>query len=268
MQRTLRFATFGDDVRQLQEGLNRLPTNLAKLVPDARFGPKTLGRVREFQGDTGLAVDGVVGPITWEKLLALLAQALDGGVPVLPAVPASTFDALRPLILTVAQQQMGKVDFSQRIGGRPKGLDFLIEMFKFAANVSLTEANFRKNGTGDWTWTPWIGLKTQEKSWCGIFAVYCYRKAGIPVQWDIGRGGPVGPLKLASFSPSFAAQIRPGDIGAVATKSHHFLIESVDGAGPLPRLTTIDGNLTFGRIGRRQEHQVGRDNFNYYQFSF
>jgi hypothetical protein len=53
----------------------------------------------------------------------------------------------------------------------------------------------------------------------------------------------------------------------VATKSHHFVIESVDGAGPLPKLTTIDGNLTFGRIGRRQEHHVGRDNFNYYQFS-
>lgn len=174
MPRALRFATCSDDVRRLQEGLNNLPSKLAKLVPDGRFGPKTLGRAREFQGSAGLSLHGVVGPLTWEKLHALLAEALDGGVPVMPALPASTFDALRPRILTAAQQQMGKVDFSQQhIGGRPKGLDFLIEMFKFAANVSLTAAKFRKSGTGDWTWTPWIGVKGQEKSWCGIFAVYC-----------------------------------------------------------------------------------------------
>lgn len=90
MPRTLRSATFGDEVRPLQEGINRLPTKLAKLPRDGRFGPKTLGRVREFQGDTGLAADGVFGPITWEKLLAPLAQPLDGGVPVMPALPAST----------------------------------------------------------------------------------------------------------------------------------------------------------------------------------
>lgn len=267
MPRTLRFGTFGDDVRQLQEGLNKLPTRLARLVVDGQFGQRTLGRVRELQGDHGLSPDGVVGPLTWEKLIALVAQFAHGGIPIAPEMPANAFDALRPLVLTIAQQHLGRVDFSQRIAGRPKGLDFLIEMFQFAANVQLTERNFRKNGTADWTWQPWIGLKTQEKSWCGVFAVYCYRKAGIPVQWDLGRGGPLGPLKLASFSPSFAAQIRPADIGAVATKSHHFLIESAEGNGPLPKLTTIDGNLTFGRIERRQVHQVGKDNFNYYKLT-
>ena len=95
-----------------------------------------------------------------------------------------------------------------------------------------------------YTRQPWVGLKHQRKSWCGIFAVWCYRKAGIPVRWDIGIGGPVGPLRLSGFSTQFAANIRPADIGCVATKSHHFLIESVDGGGPLPRLTTIDANTT------------------------
>lgn len=267
MPRTLMFGSKGPEVRQLQEGLNKLPTQIARLDADGDFGSRTLGRVKEFQGQHKLTADGIVGPMTWETLLALLAKVAQGGLPPMPGMTASTFDALRPLVLTIAQQHLGKVDFSQRIGGRPKGLDFLIEMFRAAANVQLTEANFRKNGTGEWHWKPWVGLKTQEKSWCGIFAVYCYRKAGIPVHWDLGRGGPVGPLKLASFSPGFAAQIKPGDLGGVATQSHHFLIEEVQGTGPMPRLTTIDGNLTWGRIARQQVHQVGKDNFNYYRFT-
>lgn len=267
MPRTLMFGSTGPEVRQLQEGLNKLPTHLPQLVPDGQFGGKTKARVQEFQSGNKLTPDGIVGPLTWESLLALLAQVAQGGVPVVPGLPGGAYAAMRPLVLTIAQQHMGAVDFSVRIGNRPKGLDFLIEMFKFAANVQLTDANFRKNGTGDWHWKPWVGLKTQEKSWCGIFAVYCYRKAGIPVSWDIGRGGPVGPLKLASWSSNFAAGIRQADIGCVATQSHHFLIESVDGSGPAPGLTTIDGNTEWGRIQRKTVHRVGKDNFNHYQLA-
>ena len=96
-----------------------------------------------------------------------LQQVAQGGVATVPNLPASGFDLLRPLVLTIANQHLGAVDFSQRINGRPRGLDFLIEMFRFAADVQLTEANFKKGGSGDWHWKPWIGLTSQEKSWCG-----------------------------------------------------------------------------------------------------
>ena len=36
---------------------------------DGIFGPKTEERVRNFQGNEGLAVDGVVGTDTWTALL-------------------------------------------------------------------------------------------------------------------------------------------------------------------------------------------------------
>lgn len=266
MPRTLSFGSTGPEVRQLQEGLNKLPTKLAALVPDGQFGSRTRSRVVEFQGGHQLAADGIVGPMTWELLLRLLQQVAQGGVPVVPAMNGSTYDLLRPLVLTIAQQHLGTVDFSQRPGGRPKGLDFLIEMFRVAANVQLAETNFRKNGNGDWYWKPWIGIKGQEKSWCGIFAVYCMRKAGVPVSWDLGRGGPVGPLKMASFSGSFVADIKPANIGVVASQNHHFLIETI-GSGAAPGLTTIDGNTEWGRIQRRNTHRVGGDNFNYYRFT-
>ena len=267
MPRTLSFGAVGNDVVQLQQNMNRLPSQLAALQADGQFGGKTRGRVVEFQQAQRLSADGVVGPMTWEKLLALLAQVGQGGVPIVPDLPADAYAPLRPVALVFAQQCMGSVDFSVMVGGKPKGLEFLIEMFRVTANTVLTEANFRKNGNGAWHWKPWIGLKTQEKSWCGVFAAYCYRKAGIPISWDLGRGGPVGRIKLSTWRQDFASGIRQADIGCVQTQNHHFLIESVDGGGAMPSLTTIDGNLEWGRIQRRTTHKVGKDNFNHYQLT-
>lgn len=38
------------------------------LVADGIFGPRTAEAVRDFQGDHGLRVDGIVGRLTWRKL--------------------------------------------------------------------------------------------------------------------------------------------------------------------------------------------------------
>lgn len=267
MPATLSFGSIGPLVKQLQEGLNQLVSSLPRLVPDGQFGTKTRSRVQELQSSNRLSADGIVGPLTWELLARLLQQVAAGGLTVLPDMKASTFDVLRPLVLTIAQMHMGKVDFSQMVGGRPRGIDFVKEVFQFAANQTLTDTNFRANGTGGWMPTPWVGVHGHVKSWCGIFAVYCYRKAGIPVRWDLGVGGPVGPIRLRSFSPGFAALLKPGDIGAVNTRNHHFLIETVQGTGPAPKLTTIDGNTDYGRIQRHDKHRVGTDNFNAYEFT-
>jgi hypothetical protein len=263
---TLMYGSQGSFVTTLQQGLNKLPTALPRLVEDGIYGGKTTSRVKEFQSSKGLVSDGVTGPLTWQALLALLQQVAQGGV---PEVPAGAYDAMRPLVLLVAQQHFGMVDFSVMSGGRPKGLDFLIHMFDYAASAKLTDANFRDPATGGWIWTPWVGLPTQRKSWCGVFAIYCYKKSGIPVRWDMGLGGPIGPVKLNSFKPNFAAGIKQADIGCVQTQNHHFLIESVEGGGPLPAVSSIDGNTDWGRIQRRSPanataHKVGKDNFNYY----
>jgi mannan endo-1,4-beta-mannosidase len=60
----------GQDVVLLQTRLNaKPPTALPPLVVDGDFSSLTLQRVKEFQGNNGLLVDGVVGPITWGELL-------------------------------------------------------------------------------------------------------------------------------------------------------------------------------------------------------
>lgn len=59
--RTLRRGDRGDEVRELQEGLNRQG---AGLQVDGVFGPKTQRAVRELQQRNGLREDGIVGAQT------------------------------------------------------------------------------------------------------------------------------------------------------------------------------------------------------------
>lgn len=74
MPRMLSFGSTGPEVSQLQVKLNqKMPDAMPPLDVDGIFGPKTLGRVKEFQAANGLVVDGIVGPQTW--------AALGAGVP-------------------------------------------------------------------------------------------------------------------------------------------------------------------------------------------
>jgi peptidoglycan hydrolase-like protein with peptidoglycan-binding domain len=60
-----------DGVRAIQSRLN---ANGYGLCVDGVFGPKTEQAVRDFQRYHGLAVDGIVGQGTWQKLVQRLGE--------------------------------------------------------------------------------------------------------------------------------------------------------------------------------------------------
>ena len=66
---TLHAGATGADVKRLQ----RILVMMKLAVPDAIdgvYGPQTVSSVKDFQSGEGLTADGVVGPLTWQKLPA------------------------------------------------------------------------------------------------------------------------------------------------------------------------------------------------------
>ncbi|MCG8097633.1 MAG: peptidoglycan-binding protein, partial [Candidatus Thiodiazotropha taylori] len=172
LTRLIKYGSRGDDVVQVQQSLNRAVSSKPELITDGIFGAKSTARAEQFQRSNQLTADGIVGPKTWEKLLAFLKNLVDT-----PPTDKDKHKEIRQRVLNEAGKLVGTVDFTQLIGGRPKGIDVVKTIFKVAANVTLQDDNFKDPFSKAWSPQPFIS--GQRKSWCGIFCVYCYRKAGI-----------------------------------------------------------------------------------------
>lgn len=69
--RTLRQGMSGGDVAQLQIRIAGWAAYHDYIAVDGDFGPKTHAALRRFQAAYGLAVDGIAGPQTYNKIYAL-----------------------------------------------------------------------------------------------------------------------------------------------------------------------------------------------------
>ena len=67
---TIRKGDKGEYVKEAQTKLYNLGYDLGRWGIDGDFGSATLAAVKEFQRDNGLTQDGVIGPMTWDKLLS------------------------------------------------------------------------------------------------------------------------------------------------------------------------------------------------------
>lgn len=108
--RVLRYGSSGEDVRDLQNQLNTVGTSLSPIptvASDGAYGRRTEEAVRTFQRIFGLTADGVAGPATRTRLLAI-SRAVEAGClprrgqrdlaePVFPEARANTRGEDRPL---------------------------------------------------------------------------------------------------------------------------------------------------------------------------
>jgi peptidoglycan hydrolase-like protein with peptidoglycan-binding domain len=68
----------GDKNHPVQTLQHLLRAHGEKAYVDGIFGPKTEAAVRDFQNKKHLTVDGLVGPLTWGRLVIQVAQGSTG----------------------------------------------------------------------------------------------------------------------------------------------------------------------------------------------
>ena len=253
---TVRLGSYGPIVRQLQSNLNLGTSILAKLKEDGSFGGKTDARVREFQGQSKLTADGVVGPMTWQAVEEFLLKVTEMAGSI---VPPADQEAARQRICDTAMLMYnqfgwnGQVDpKNPRIAGKKCADSFtrarqggaqIFSIFSVAGAPNpqkcLTLSKQAEQMYGR-QYTAQERNSTDIVSWCGIFSNYVYKISGLNISsWPLrysmfGMSKPSDELKV-TMTP------RRGDIGVVDPMgglNHHFIVVEVQGDS----LTTIDGN--------------------------
>ena len=219
MNRTLRYSSTGEDVKKLQQGLNQLTSSLPRLNVDGIYGAKTVGRVKEFQGNNNLVPDGIVGSHTWAMLLNLLAQIIKP-----PVQPAKPPNPLRAQVLSFANAELSKPVHWAKYESR------ILEYFKYSTGKTYTKHS------------------ALTISWCSYFVHWCLWQANVS---PLPRIGGSIPRFLKSHGgvyqdyPVFLHQYvpKPGDMYYHPIPHNHIgFISEVRSAGKGYEIRTIDGN--------------------------
>lgn len=90
---TIQQGATGSYVITLQDDLNQFGYNL---VADGNFGPLTRAAVVNFQAQHSLAIDGIVGPQTWQALANAVANAQHAGNPGPTTIPGGSVPPSEP----------------------------------------------------------------------------------------------------------------------------------------------------------------------------
>lgn len=65
---TIRYGSTGNAVREAQCLLGYRGFSVGSSGIDGRFGPDTLEATTDFQAECRISADGIIGPITWNRL--------------------------------------------------------------------------------------------------------------------------------------------------------------------------------------------------------
>jgi peptidoglycan hydrolase-like protein with peptidoglycan-binding domain len=274
MPATLRFGSYGEAVKVLQGALNLwTKSNLAPLAVDGAFGPKTHGKVTEFQSRSNLKPDGVVGPLTWAELEPFV-QMIKGIVPI-PADEAAAGDRIAaaaeaalgamgwtpgdqysPMSMKIAAAKCA--DDADPFRPRQGGLA-LAQIFAIAQAPGTYQGRcltISAKAVQMWQQQTQAGTLWRNSNdlcaWCGIFAVYVLRSVGfsVPHGWASQKShvqdamaafhkGGSGSVYRLFTDP---AQAFRGCIGVVhpSGSNHHFIVTGNQGGV----VSSIDGNAS------------------------
>ncbi|MEX0613937.1 MAG: peptidoglycan-binding domain-containing protein [Pirellulales bacterium] len=289
--------SLGPDVRLLQQALNLAKPKQPLLADDGMFGPKTRGRVLEFQAVEKLAVDGVVGDQTHGALTAAYQKLAEL---IKKYMPPPEITALRQRIVQIARTEQQV--FGWPLGGAggqpgyavatanlpPLGSPRIAALyladkatrarqggpklaFIFGAVGAITEHVERcwriKDGycvgENEITYEQYKAVRNEHDlpSWCGMFALFVYRSAGVMLpNWTANPFEEGANMKQVK-----ANDVAPGDLGKLEPfggRNHHFIItdvirQNLGGKDVVVGVKSIDGNDGSYQSIVTQTRQVG-----------
>jgi hypothetical protein len=138
-QPTIAEGDAGEAVRRLQRALRRTPNTA--IVVDGVFGPQVTAAVRQFQQDSGLKADGIVGPLTW--------AALPDGGPMPTLHIGSTGDVVTSLQTVLTNGAQGQWGTAPRASDGNFGPDTQASVKAFQTWAGITADGV----VGDSTWS-------------------------------------------------------------------------------------------------------------------
>jgi peptidoglycan hydrolase-like protein with peptidoglycan-binding domain len=206
----VRQGSTGEAVRAAQTQLNK---HGAGLAVDGRFGSVTDGAVRAYQSAHGLAVDGLVGPQTWQSLLG-------GGSGPAPG----------PHALPLARGALPRAAYGAPHWNGNPAVDLMVSYVPAYAITSGTVDHYDSASCG-------IGIRLLQPD--GSRFVYCHLSAR-----SVAEGASVSAgTRLAttgdtgnSGDPHLHVEIRTAD--GVARCPQRYLLAIYDGGTP-PALTSL-----------------------------
>jgi hypothetical protein len=182
--------------------------------------------LEDWQRWAGVTPDGDPGPVTFAATVRKLrAQGVFGGG--VPAPERPSLAAARARVVRIATEELN--------GGTEAEQD---------------PQRYIRDAAPQY-----IGQPPNAKAWCGIFALWCLRQAGLTTKlWADGKGFAYGYLPIVRLP-------EPGDIAYHGGALSHYCVvarvESVPGSRAI--VHTIDGNvLRAPREGvARRSHRLG-----------
>jgi peptidoglycan hydrolase-like protein with peptidoglycan-binding domain len=232
----LQYGSVGPYVAQLQDWLNKLPSDLDPLEVDGNYGRFTTDRVSEFQEANDLDVDGVAGPLTWDEIYDVMNQLFHD---------PTLGQRLRVVGVARVEAQLGSyvkmklgqgMDYDDpQMRQYRQGYDRVLNYFR----TSLSARDFQTYQDDVIHLTTW-GQVEPMLHWCGIFALWAIKTACISGlgNWVVGSG-------ISSVS-GFRATSTPrvGDVGYIDNGFNHHVILADDPfvEGMARKIRTIEGN--------------------------
>lgn len=104
-----------------------------------------------------------------------------------------------------------------------------------------------------------VKVQGQVRHWCGIFACYVIREAGLStVRWTL-YGGKMLNIEYRNGNKN----MQPGDVAMIVSGNHHFIVTDIDYSSGT--MHTVEGN-TSGQLIRNRTRKTSEP-YGYYHIA-